>query len=111
MNLAQSEALFARAQQYTPGGVNSPVRAFRGVGGDPIFFREASGAWMTDVIDPVVQGDSAATVAALSRYFGGVPRAATPSADARDARAARATPTARVRNATDEFGFVARRGC
>jgi len=73
--------------------------------------RGGMGAWMTDVIDPVVQGDSAATVAALSRYFGGVPRAATPSADARDARAARATPTARVRNATDEFGFVARRGC
>jgi rhodanese-related sulfurtransferase len=68
-------------------------------------------AWMTDVIDPVVQGDSAATVAALSRYFGGVPRAATPSADARDARAARTTPKAPVRNATDEVGFVARRGC
>ena len=68
-------------------------------------------AWMTDVIDPVVQGDSAAAVAALSRYFGGVPRAATPSADARDARAARTTPKAPVRNATDEFGFVARRGC
>ncbi len=32
-----------------PGGVNSPVRAFRGVGGHPVFFREGEGAWMTDV--------------------------------------------------------------
>lgn len=48
MNHSQSRALFTRAQQRIPGGVNSPVRAFRGVGGDPVFFREASGAWMTD---------------------------------------------------------------
>ena len=76
--------------------------------------RGGMSAWMTDVIDPVVQGDSAAAVAALSRYFGGVPRAVAPGADARNARdprAARATPRAPVRNATDEFGFTARRGC
>ena len=66
---------------------------------------------MAEVIDPVVQGDSAATVAALSRYFGGVPRAATPRVDARDARAGGTTGKARVRNATDEFGFAPRRGC
>jgi glutamate-1-semialdehyde 2,1-aminomutase len=44
-----SKALFARAQERIPGGVNSPVRAFRGVGGTPVFFREAKGAWLTDV--------------------------------------------------------------
>lgn len=40
--------LFSQAQQHIPGGVNSPVRAFKGVGGDPIFFREGQGAWLTD---------------------------------------------------------------
>jgi glutamate-1-semialdehyde 2,1-aminomutase len=40
--------LFNHAQQHIPGGVNSPVRAFKGVGGDPIFFREGKGAWLTD---------------------------------------------------------------
>ncbi len=40
--------LFSQAQQHIPGGVNSPVRAFNGVGGDPIFFREGKGAWITD---------------------------------------------------------------
>jgi glutamate-1-semialdehyde 2,1-aminomutase len=38
-------SLFSEACQYIPGGVNSPVRAFRGVGGDPIFFKKASGAY------------------------------------------------------------------
>lgn len=41
--------LFSKAQRHIPGGVNSPVRAFKGVGGDPIFFREGKGAWITDV--------------------------------------------------------------
>jgi rhodanese-related sulfurtransferase len=68
-------------------------------------------AWMTEVIDPVVSGDSAASVAALSRYFGGVPRSATPRQDVLDARAPRTAPTVPVRNATDEFGFAGRRGC
>mgnify|MGYP000089878674 FL=1 len=40
--------LFSEAQNHIPGGVNSPVRAFKGVGGDPIFFREGKGAWITD---------------------------------------------------------------
>jgi len=40
--------LFTQAQQHIPGGVNSPVRAFKGVGGDPVFFREGKGAWLTD---------------------------------------------------------------
>jgi glutamate-1-semialdehyde 2,1-aminomutase len=40
--------LFSHAQQHIPGGVNSPVRAFKGVGGDPIFFRQGQGAWLTD---------------------------------------------------------------
>lgn len=49
MDRSQSHELFRRAQQSMPGGVNSPVRAFRGVGGDPVFFREGQGAWLTDV--------------------------------------------------------------
>ncbi len=45
---AASEALFDRARAVTPGGVNSPVRAFNAVGGTPRFIRSASGAWLTD---------------------------------------------------------------
>ena len=45
----RSEALFARASAVTPGGVNSPVRAFRAVGGTPRFIRSAAGARLTDV--------------------------------------------------------------
>ena len=44
-----SEKLFARALELLPGGVNSPVRAFRGVGGTPLFIRSARGATLTDV--------------------------------------------------------------
>ena len=44
-----SEQLFSRAVELMPGGVNSPVRAFRGVGGTPRFIASASGATMTDV--------------------------------------------------------------
>jgi glutamate-1-semialdehyde 2,1-aminomutase len=39
-------SLFQEACKYIPGGVNSPVRAFRGVGGEPIFFKKASGAYV-----------------------------------------------------------------
>ena len=46
---SRSETLFARALELMPGGVNSPVRAFRGVGGTPRFINSASGATMTDV--------------------------------------------------------------
>ena len=44
-----SEALFARAHAVTPGGVNSPVRAFNAVGGTPRFIESARGALLTDV--------------------------------------------------------------
>jgi len=44
-----SAALFERARAVTPGGVNSPVRAFKAVGGTPRFIRSAQGAWLTDV--------------------------------------------------------------
>jgi glutamate-1-semialdehyde 2,1-aminomutase len=40
-------SLYQEACKYIPGGVNSPVRAFRGVGGEPIFFKRASGAYVT----------------------------------------------------------------
>ncbi len=45
---AKSAQLFTRAQACIPGGVNSPVRAFRGVGGNPVFFKSGNGAWLTD---------------------------------------------------------------
>ena len=44
-----SQALFEEAQQLMPGGVNSPVRAFRGVGGNPIFIDRANGPYLFDV--------------------------------------------------------------
>ncbi len=43
-----SNRLFTQAQQHIPGGVNSPVRAFNGVGGDPIFIERAKGAYIYD---------------------------------------------------------------
>ncbi len=46
--MTSNHDLFSQAQHHIPGGVNSPVRAFNGVGGDPIFFREGKGAWITD---------------------------------------------------------------
>src|ERR1700679_4255312 len=46
--VARSEALFARAQAVIPGGVNSPVRAFRGVGGTPLFIASGAGARLFD---------------------------------------------------------------
>jgi len=46
---SRSEELFARAQKVTPGGVNSPVRAFRGVGGTPRFIARGEGARLIDV--------------------------------------------------------------
>jgi glutamate-1-semialdehyde 2,1-aminomutase len=44
----QSRALFARAQKVIPGGVNSPVRACKSVGGDPLFITRGDGAYITD---------------------------------------------------------------
>lgn len=46
--MSRSEQLFAQAQHSIPGGVNSPVRAFNGVGGSPIFMERADGAYMFD---------------------------------------------------------------
>jgi glutamate-1-semialdehyde 2,1-aminomutase len=48
MNRSESENLFSRAQKSIPGGVNSPVRAFKSVGGHPIFIKKAEGAWLYD---------------------------------------------------------------
>jgi len=48
-SFTKSESLFARAVELMPGGVNSPVRAFRGVGGTPRFIRSAQGPTITDV--------------------------------------------------------------
>jgi glutamate-1-semialdehyde 2,1-aminomutase len=49
MNHDHSIAAFARARSLIPGGVNSPVRAFKGVGGTPVFMRSASGCRLTDL--------------------------------------------------------------
>ena len=46
--MVQSSELFALAQKHIPGGVNSPVRAFKGVGGDPVFFDRGSGPYLYD---------------------------------------------------------------
>ncbi|HYJ64032.1 MAG TPA: glutamate-1-semialdehyde 2,1-aminomutase [Parafilimonas sp.] len=48
MNIPNSEQLFSRAQNSIPGGVNSPVRAFKSVGGTPIFIQNAKGAYLYD---------------------------------------------------------------
>ncbi|MFT3703755.1 MAG: glutamate-1-semialdehyde 2,1-aminomutase [Agriterribacter sp.] len=49
MNYQSSKSLFERAQQSIPGGVNSPVRAFKSVGGTPLFITHAKGAYLYDV--------------------------------------------------------------
>jgi glutamate-1-semialdehyde 2,1-aminomutase len=79
---ANSEAAFARARQVMPGGVSSPVRAFKGVGGTPVFIREGEGCLVTDLdgnqyIDyvasygPLIAGHAnERVVAALSKAIG-----------------------------------------
>ena len=47
--MTRSSDLFHQALEVIPGGVNSPVRAFKGVGGDPVFFKKGNGAYLTDV--------------------------------------------------------------
>ncbi len=49
MKTTKSKQLFAEAQKYIPGGVNSPVRAFRSVGGQPLFIKRAKGSHLYDV--------------------------------------------------------------
>lgn len=51
MKISESRRLFAHAQNFIPGGVNSPVRAFRAVGGDPLFIKKADGAFIYDEDD------------------------------------------------------------
>ena len=51
MRYERSSALFAQAKKVIPGGVNSPVRAFKAVGGTPIFIKEAKGAYLFDEDD------------------------------------------------------------
>ena len=49
--MSRSEQMFSQAQKFIPGGVNSPVRAFKAVGGTPVFFQKAKGAYLFDVDD------------------------------------------------------------
>lgn len=51
MQISRSKSLFENAKKFIPGGVNSPVRAFRAVGGDPIFIKKAEGAFIYDEDD------------------------------------------------------------
>lgn len=51
MNISTSQALFEKAQNFIPGGVNSPVRAFRAVGGSPVFIKSAKGPYIYDEDD------------------------------------------------------------
>jgi len=51
MNINNSIELFSRAQESIPGGVNSPVRAFKSVGGTPLFIKKAKGAYLFDADD------------------------------------------------------------
>src|SRR3989339_327475 len=51
MNIKKSQQLFEEAKKYIPGGVNSPVRAFKSVGGTPLFISKGSGSKMYDVDD------------------------------------------------------------
>src|SRR6266700_4360407 len=79
---ANSIAAFAKAVHLMPGGVSSPVRAFKGVGGTPVFIKEAEGCLLTDVdgnqyIDyigsygPMIVGQAnERVVAALSKAIG-----------------------------------------
>jgi len=48
LDFSDSKSLFERAKQFIPGGVNSPVRAFRAVGGTPLFIKRAKGAYLYD---------------------------------------------------------------
>jgi glutamate-1-semialdehyde 2,1-aminomutase len=107
-----SAQLFDRACRVTPGGVNSPVRAFRAVGGTPRFMAEGSGAWLTDVdgrryVDlvaswgPMILGHAhpevvAAVTAAARRGFSfGTPTVG--EVDLAEEIAARVAPVERVR--------------
>ena len=49
MNMEKSRKAFQEARRFLPGGVNSPVRAFRAVGGEPLFVKRGQGAWIEDV--------------------------------------------------------------
>jgi len=81
-SIANSVAAFQRAQQVLPGGVNSPVRAFKAVGGSPLFIREGEGCFIKDIdgnqyIDyvasygPLIVGHAnERVVAALSKAIG-----------------------------------------
>ena len=48
MKTKNSELLFKKSKEYIAGGVNSPVRAFKSVGGTPIFFKKARGSYLYD---------------------------------------------------------------
>ena len=73
--MSKSHDLFQQAQQHIPGGVNSPVRAFHGVGGEPVFFNKSKGAYLFDedgqrYIDVVTRKYSKKEVSYWPKFFG-----------------------------------------
>ena len=62
MERKNSSALFEKAKTLIPGGVNSPVRAFRAVGGNPIFIKSAKGAYLHDEDGNVLPNASQSSV-------------------------------------------------
>ena len=67
----ESAALFTRAERVIPGGVNSPVRAFRAVGGTPRFITSATGAWLRDADGNAAVHSVARDGTDLRRHFDG----------------------------------------
>lgn len=72
----KSKAIFEKAKNYIPGGVNSPVRAFKAVGGDPLFIKSAKGPYLFykdrifAVMEHVLNLDETFFYGAPHRYFG-----------------------------------------
>ena len=98
MKQLNSDQLFAIAQNLIPGGVNSPVRAFRGVGGTPRFIRSARGATVTDVVCAYERGGATAlSILTEPFHFGGGLE------DLREARAATALPVLRKDFIVDRY--------
>ena len=102
----RSAELYRRALHVLPGGVNSPVRAMRAIGRDPIFIERASGAELTDV-DGNVYVDYVCSWGPLihGHAHPAILEAVT------DARPPRARPTARPRRVRSSWPRRSARGC
>ena len=75
-------SLFAEAKKYIAGGVNSPVRAFAAVGGDPVFIKSAKGAWL-QTEDDVESGHLHEIGTSSHLVPAGIPDSTSPSASSK----------------------------